>query len=148
MYPVSSFSMICLANLIAACHFFLIIYMLTVPFIGSWFLLPGHIGFSFLLMGHWLTNDNTCAWTVIESKLRGIEMSESFVYSIVKPVFESGRFSFSDKENEKKLTAKLIWSITILVCVISCYRLYKNDEFWKVKNDPSRLKTLLKRNKS
>ena len=51
----------------------LALYVLTIPF----------------LWVHWACNDDTCALTLLERKLRGLEGNdESFVHRIVSPVYK------------------------------------------------------------
>ena len=135
---VQSIVSIGLANLIRLCHVLLILYVILMPMIGPWYFLPGHIGFSFLLMGHWITNNNVCAWSEIESRLRGIPVTDSFVYSIIKPMFDSGRFHVGERTSDRKLFNQLVWGITILACIVSCIRLSFSEDFKEASKDPKK----------
>ena len=119
-----------LANVVRLSHSLVVLYIVLVPFLAPWFLLPGHIGMNSLLMMHWLTNNNTCAWTILEAKLRGLPVEEGFIYSIVRPMFESGRFSFGQRDR-RSTVAKVIWVCTITLLLASCYRLYNCKQFWR-----------------
>ena len=110
------------ATVVYVCHFVLITYILVTPIFAPWFFLPGHIGLCWLLMGHWLTNNNTCAWTTLEAKLRGVPVKSSFLYSIIGPAFEQGRFSFGQNDVEDAITV-VVWILTIMCCVLSFLRL-------------------------
>lgn len=37
---------------------------------------------------HWLLNDDTCALTLLERKLRGVENCDSFFYNLVSPIYK------------------------------------------------------------
>ena len=119
---MSSDYKILIANIVSLAHAGFVSYVLLVPVLAPWFMLPGHIGACMLLMGHWATNNNECAWTMIESKLRGIPVESGFIYSIVRPVFQRGRFSFGDWDDQSLCTC-IIWVVTISLCLVSIWRL-------------------------
>lgn len=49
----------------------LLLYMMSIPFIQL----------------HWVTNNDTCALTIAECKLRGVRPERSFFHSLVSPVY-------------------------------------------------------------
>jgi hypothetical protein len=68
-------------------------------------------------MLHWLLNNNTCALTTLEAKIRGVEdTGETFTGQFVNPVYE--------------LTDRKIWVITgglFLICALKLNKYYKFD---------------------
>lgn len=40
---------------------------------------------------HWVTNEDACALTELEKRLRGVDDTGTFVHSVVGPVFRAGR---------------------------------------------------------
>ena len=119
-----------LASLVAFLHSCVVLYIALIPVLAPWFFLPGHVGLCLLLILHWLTNNNTCAWTLLEAKLRGKPVERGFIYSIVRPVFESGRFKLGKSKGEE-WCAIAIWISTLALLAISCYRLHESEEFSK-----------------
>lgn len=87
-----------LANLIRTLHFLLIAFVVVVPFlyvwpneslvVKLWPLLILHFTVCVSLLVHWKFNDDTCFLTVVESSLRGIPMKNSFMHSIVSPIYK------------------------------------------------------------
>lgn len=98
-----------LANLIRSLHFILIAFVIVVPIlyllptgneggvgvgVGGilnmklWPLLILHFTVCISLLVHWKFNDDTCFLTVVESSLRGIPMRNSFMHSIVSPIYK------------------------------------------------------------
>jgi len=115
-------------------HFLMIAFVVLCPFVGDLSILPAHIAFTGLMMGHWLTNNNTCAWTMLEMYLRGVKDEESFIFNFVYPFFSSGRMALSggeclnedctEKDYFRKVAGSMIWIITVLVFSLSWIRLY------------------------
>lgn len=60
---------------------------------------------------HWITNDDTCALTLLERKLRGVSCDDSFFHSLVSPVykFKAGTF---------------IWFASLVLWIISMVRYF------------------------
>lgn len=89
-----------LANVVRALHMLLITFVVIVPFLyftnaeliqgplKLWPLLILHFTVCVSLLVHWKFNDDTCFLTVVESSLRGIPMKNSFMHSIVSPIYK------------------------------------------------------------
>lgn len=73
---------------VAALHLLFVAFMLYAPFGASRELLVLHVLLTPFLWMHWLLNDDTCALTVLECKLRGVEPSASFFHRVVSPVYK------------------------------------------------------------
>ena len=68
-------------------HFFIVAFFVLAPFtndVGAWAL---HAMLVPLLYLHWTLNDDTCALTVLECWVTGKEKHQSFVHSIVGPIY-------------------------------------------------------------
>ena len=66
-----------------------------------------------LLFLHWLLNNDTCALTMLEQRLRGVEKSASFIHSIVGPVYTISSTS----------TGKFVWCVSLLLFSVGLARL-------------------------
>jgi len=74
-----------------------------------------------LIMLHWLMNNNVCALTTLEAKLRGVEdTGETFIGKFVNPVYE--------------LTDQKIWVVTGGLFLIGALKLNKYHQFGLLKN--------------
>ena len=76
-----------LANLIALLHFLLIVFITVTPFVADNPLVLLYYSFTLVfIMIHWYTND-ICVLTIIESKLRGKKIRETFMGRLIRPVY-------------------------------------------------------------
>lgn len=60
---------------------------------------------------HWKMNDDTCVLTIIEAWLRGKEIHEGFIYSIISPVYKF-------PENKVRLATRTVMLANMLVVAI------------------------------
>lgn len=92
-------------------HLGFIAWMIWAPFSGTPEILLMHAVMCPFLMLHWLTNsDGGCFLTLLEKKLRGIDDDESFIHSIVAPLY------VIDDAVLKKVvfgTTLVLWGITL-----------------------------------
>lgn len=111
-----------LLNLIVILHTLYTLFVIVTPFIGTnYFLLIHSIIVPFMIF-HWLINDNTCALTLFEQKLReqiygsNINKEECFTCKLIEPVydFKSNYASFSST----------IYFVTVFLWSFSVYKLY------------------------
>ena len=99
-----------LATVIKFVHFVLIMFIIVVPFTSSEWLLTLHaIGMPGLII-HWLTNNNVCSLTLLESQLTGESMDRTFIGKIVHPFFEVNNYT--------------VYSIVIGLWLLTLYKLY------------------------
>ena len=76
------------------------------------------------MMLHWYTNDNNCALTLIEKKIRFKIYGEvpnpddCFMHNLIAPVYDF-------KKNNHDLST-LIYIVTISLWMLSVYKLYNN----------------------
>jgi hypothetical protein len=76
------------AWVVRALHVALVAFFVWAPFSRSDAALALHFVSMPFLWLHWVLNDDTCALTILESKLRGVPASRSFFHSIVSPVYK------------------------------------------------------------
>lgn len=80
-----------------------------------------HIATSILLLLHWYVNEDECALTSIESYLRGVPSTNSFIYDLVSPVY---------KINDENLK-QFVTIVTVILGSGSVYQLYKDWHNYK-----------------
>jgi hypothetical protein len=110
------------ADLLFLLHVAIVIFCITSPFSKNPAVLL--LGFAALLsiLTHWASNNDICCLTVAESWLRGVKKTDTFIDSIVSPVYAPP-------------SSKTVWNITALLLGITIGRIYQN---------PQQLKTLIK----
>jgi hypothetical protein len=107
-----------LANMIRAFHTVVVIFVLLAPFSNIPAFLVLHITFSISLLVHWYANNNECSLSYIESKLRGLDRTESFTHQFVAPMYDMSKTEWS----------RLCYIITIVLMCISIYYLYNSKK--------------------
>lgn len=111
-----------LLNIITVLHMLFVLFVIVVPFTSSNYLLFLHALFIPFLLFHWVLNDNTCALTIIERKLRqqisGSDKidDECITCKLIEPVYDF-------RKNHETFTT-IIYTITITLWLISVYKLY------------------------
>lgn len=102
-------------------HFLVIFFVVFVPFIGNNYLLLVHSIIVPFIMIHWITNNNSCALTMIElnlrSKIEGIHVDKKncFTCRIINPIY--------DVTNNYNEYSTLIYIVTILLWLTSSGKL-------------------------
>lgn len=114
-----------LANVVRLIHVSIVVFIIVVPFIKTrnWMLFVLHSVAVVTLMAHWYLDEDTCFLTFLESALRGIPVQESFMYSIVSPVYK-----ISDEEIKD-----IVMMVTPLLGMISFGRILSDWE--QIKRD-------------
>jgi len=108
------------ANLIKIIHLLFVLFIVLTPFFGTEMLLTYHfIAVPFLVL-HWITNNDTCALTLLESKVRGVDDNQTFMGNIIKPIYNA------------HLTSKHYYWILGLLFLITVIRLHYTYKFWYV----------------
>lgn len=108
-------------KVITALHIFFVLFVMLTPFIDSNYLLFLHAILIPFLIIHWICNDNTCALTLIERKLRKEIYNKEEVdddcitCKLIEPVYDF-------RKNYETFTI-LIYAITVSLWLISCSRL-------------------------
>ena len=110
-----------LLKFITLLHILIILFIVGVPFTNSKYLLLIHIIIIPFIMLHWVLNDNTCALTVVERKLRkninGAEYDDDdcITCKLIEPIYDF-------RKNYDKFTI-IIYMITTLLWGISVGKL-------------------------
>lgn len=113
-----------LLNIVTILHIIFVLFVIVVPFTSSNYLLFMHSIFIPFLLFHWILNDNTCALTIIERKLRQKISGKDFVddecitCKLIEPVYDF-------RKNYETFTI-IIYTITISLWLISVCKLYNN----------------------
>lgn len=76
-------------------HLAVVAFVLLAPFSHDAFVIRMHVWLVPFLWMHWALNDDSCALTLLECKLRGVPADKSFVHSLVGPVYHVGQTSAS-----------------------------------------------------
>ncbi len=109
-----------LLKIITILHIIFVLFVVVVPFTSSNYLLMMHAVFIPFLLFHWLLNDNTCALTMLERKLRkeitGKDCDECITCKLIEPVYDF-------RKNYETFTV-IIYTITIGLWLISVGKLY------------------------
>lgn len=80
---------------VRAVHILVVAFVLLAPFSDDAFVIRAHVWLVPFLWMHWILNDDSCALTMLECKLRGVPADESFVQGVVGPVYRVGQTSAS-----------------------------------------------------
>jgi len=110
-----------LANLIFIFHILVVLFVIIVPFTDSPAFLILHVVFCFCLLVHWFTNSDNCSLTLLESKLRGKEVCETFTYQFIAPIYNISQKEFNE----------VVKIVTIILMCISIYKLTKTKKIKK-----------------
>ena len=101
-----------LADVVRMVHVALVCYMVITPLFGNIYNLVVATAGYVLLFAHWFFNNDACMLTIIEQRLRGVAKSESFVQSIVGPVYGIG-------------SSQVVWVVSLCLFMWACWRLMK-----------------------
>jgi len=105
-------------------HFIFVLFVVLTPFIGNNYFLVLHAVIVPFVMLHWVTNDNNCALTMMEKKIRknlyGEEPdpTDCVTYNLIAPVYDF-------KKNNSDMST-IIYLITISLWGYTMVRLYNN----------------------
>ena len=94
-------------------HISILLFILLAPFTNNILILFIHILFCILLLIHWYINTDVCFLTLVEAFITGSDVNKGYIYKIISPFY-----------NISQLQVKtMIWTITILLLIISLYKL-------------------------
>lgn len=103
------------ADMIWMVHTLFVLWVALIPFVGGCYWLELYaIALPFLWL-HWMTNDDTCALTLLESNLRGISSEETFMSKLISPVYK-----FQDQSTSRRF----FFAVSYFLWVIAVNRLY------------------------
>jgi len=100
-----------LLSIVKICHWALILFILLAPIIGGETLLTYHTIVVPGILIHWITNNNVCSLTMLESRLTNTPVDKTFIGKILHPFFEVNNIG--------------IYAIVIALWLLSLYRLEK-----------------------
>ncbi len=113
------------ATVIWILHILLVAWVIITPFTENEPMLVLHLIMLPFLWVHWLLNDDTCALTLMEQHLRGIDPSEcaekSFFYNLVSPVYKIQDASIRE----------LSWIVSIVLWLITLSKIVKKPEMMR-----------------
>lgn len=102
-----------LASIVNIIHWILILFIVLVPFIGNELLLSLHAILIPGIMMHWVTNNNVCSLTALESSLSGKPVNDTFFGKLLLPLFNVG--------------SKITYFIMLTLLFITILRLQQTD---------------------
>jgi hypothetical protein len=111
--------MLILANVIWTFHVLVILIVLILPFTNIPALLLLHSVFSASLLTHWYHNSDLCSLTLMESKLRGIPVTDSFSHQFISPLYNISQKSWS----------KICYILVVVLSSISFYKFLNSKGF-------------------
>ena len=105
-------------------HILVILYVLMGPFIQEPLNMFLYLLIIPFLVLHWVFNNNSCALTIMEAKMRNIPLDQGFIYRVITPIF---------KINHLKLSTAIymvtiflwIWVVIKMIIVLSNWEQYK-----------------------
>lgn len=104
------------AEAVRALHMALIGFMLWAPlFAGPEVLLLAESGYV-LLFVHWVLNNDACALTMLEQRLRGVDKGQSFVQSVVQPFYDAGGSAYG----------RAVWAVSLLLFAVGLWRMWRH----------------------
>lgn len=121
--------------LIIVLHFVFVLFIVLAPFVGNNYLLIMHAIIVPFMMAHWYTNDNNCALTMMEKKIRknlyGEEPdpNECFTYNLIAPVYDFKKNN-NDLSTIIYIVTFCLWGYTLL----KLYSNYKNGKLAKLED--------------
>jgi hypothetical protein len=112
-------------------HTIFIVFILTAPFTNYELLLSYHFIIIPFLWMHWITNNDICALTVIESKITGKDMDSTYMASIINPIYQ--------------IKNKDFYIISAILFAITTYRLYSKYNFGLLRLSFGEVKKMVKK---
>jgi len=119
-------------QLIVLIHTLFVLFVVVTPLSSSNYFLLLHLIIVPFVMIHWLLNNNMCALTLFEKKLRekisGVKTAkkECFTCKIIEPIY--------DFKNNYKERAALIYAGTSFLLLITIYKLIIKYKDGKIKS--------------
>jgi hypothetical protein len=112
-----------LAGFIRIIHILVILFVISTPIlITTVDLLILHVTFCVSILIHWYYNNNICSLTLIEAKLRGIEIEGGFIYKIIAPIYDFLHIPLISENNFQNI----VYVFVIGLMTMSIYKLIAN----------------------
>ena len=114
-------------------HIIIILLSLLVPFYGNTMLRTMYfISIPFLLV-HWITNNDVCVLSIMETIVRGLDdKKDCFMCNVLEPVFKINHLSMS----------YLMYFTAITLWTYNCYVLWHDPLLWTMVSDIKKLRTV------
>ncbi len=114
------------ASLIRVIHVVVVLFIGLTPFHynAAWPTLLMHVTSSLSLLVHWYFNDDSCFLTLLETKMRGVDVTESFIHQLVSPFYKV----------HDKVVRTFVFKATLLLAAISSIRLVKQTTIQTIKD--------------
>lgn len=109
-----------LADIVYLLHIFILLFVTIVPFTNYDTLILMNLVFMFGILFHWIINDNTCAFTMLEMKLRGLDSDETFFGKLFGKLYTFGK--------DERIT----WLILVFLIILSTVKSLKNNTLQRV----------------
>ena len=94
-------------------HLCFVAWMAAAPFLGDALVLGVYAVLAPALWLHWALNDDTCALTLLECRLRGVSADQSFFSALVSPIYAA----------PEGLVGALVWAASIALWCVAVARL-------------------------
>jgi hypothetical protein len=109
-------------------HFIFICFLALTPFFGHNWLMAIYLVIGPFLMAHWYCNNNTCAMTIIEFKIREkiygpTARNDCFMSRLIDPIYE-----INQKHPQYESTFYIIIIILCLICAYKLITRYRRGE--------------------
>lgn len=82
-----------MANMVFVIHLLIFLMALVIPFSDDKRLLSMYSILMVFVLFHWVINDDSCILTLIEKKLRNVEIEKTFFQQILGPIYNYGNNS-------------------------------------------------------
>lgn len=99
-----------LANVCWLLHVLFVLWVVITPFTSNEPMLVLHMFIMPFLWFHWAMNDDTCALTLAERYLRGVDSQESFFHNLVSPVY---KIQDDQVRSASWVISLVLWLITV-----------------------------------
>jgi len=113
-----------LANLIFIFHTIIVLFVLFAPFTKIPAILILHITFCICLLVHWYSSSNICSLSLMESKFRGLNYTETFTHKFISPIYDISESNW----------IIMCYYITFFVMFLSVYNLIQSEKFIETYN--------------
>jgi len=122
---------IILSKTIMLIHILYILFVFLAPFVDSNYLLLLHVTMLPFMMLHWICNNNVCFLTMVEKKIRKIiygklDEKDCITCRIFNPIY--------DFNKNNKLYSKTIYTVVILLWVISLSKIFSKYKSGEIKH--------------
>jgi hypothetical protein len=118
--------------IISILHLAFLGFVVLVPFYGNSYLRLIHTIVIPFVMAHWIMNNNTCALTLMEKKIRehlqggDVSRKECFVGNLIEPVYD---FVANNQDY-----STIIYVVTLLLWSIGTFKLYNTFKSGQIKS--------------